>query len=229
MVMPRCRRLPSVWAWALVGLFAVAAQARAGDLHYMMVFSAQGAWNVPSRSHTFAVFARLVTCGPCRLEYHTLSWMPADMEVRAGRLLPQAGRNLDVATTVAWAARQGDRVSMWGPFRIRPELYELALRRIAELERGQVAYKAMDWGYRPDLAVDCIRAVSGIDMSRGLLMTDIAHGDRASYLVLMHLRPWIIDPCTIHPWVSRALGLDRYAVVQQNWWRRPVLLRYRPA
>ena len=92
-----------------------------------------------------------------------------------------------------------------------------------------MAYKAVDWGCRPDVAVDCIHAVSGIDCGRGLLVTDIAHGDRASYLVLMHLQPWIISPCTTHPWVSRALGLDGYPVVQQTWLRRPVLLRYRPA
>jgi hypothetical protein len=103
------------------------------------------------------------------------------------------------------------------------------LCRIAELERGAMAYKAADWGCRPDVAVDCIHAVSGIDCGRGLLIKGIAHGDRASYLVLMLVQPWIIGPCTTHPWVSRALGLDGYPVVQQPWWRWRVLLRYRPA
>ena len=113
MVVPRvCRLPPAVWGWAVPGMFAAVLPARAGDGHYMMVFSAQSALNLPSGSHTFAVFARVADRGPCRLEYHNLSWMPANLNVRVVRLWPQAGRNVGLNATLDWAASHGDRVSM---------------------------------------------------------------------------------------------------------------------
>jgi hypothetical protein len=220
-------RLPAPWAWVLLCLFAAASAARADDTYYMMIFSAQGPFNRPKYSHTFAVFVRAPCTGASALEYHTISWMPADLDVQVARRCPQAGRNLDLAATLAWAAASRDRVSMWGPFQVRKELYDRALAQVAALQSGRVAYKALDWGCRPGIAVDCIRAVSDIDMGPGMLATAIAHGDRASYLVLMHLQRWIIEPCTTRPWVATRLGLDRCAVVRRMWLWRAVLLRYR--
>jgi hypothetical protein len=71
----------------------------------MMIFSAQSAINLPSWSHTFGVCARLTDDCRCRLKCRTLSWMPADQEVRPVRLRPQAGRNFGWRTSRSWKRR----------------------------------------------------------------------------------------------------------------------------
>jgi hypothetical protein len=67
--------------------------------------------------------------------------------------------NLDLPETFRFARELGARVYEWGPYRIRPELYERGLRQIERLNSGRIAYKVLDGAWRPDGASNCIHAV----------------------------------------------------------------------
>jgi hypothetical protein len=38
----------------------------------------------------------------------------------------------------------------------------------------------------------------------------------ASYYILQEMRPWIVDECRKHYWVSQALGLDAYPIIYRE-------------
>jgi hypothetical protein len=193
--------------------------ARAEDFYYVVVFGSQRAPNWPRYSHTFATFVKATGAGPSpaayRLESHTISWSPRTLDVRAARLLPEAGVNLDLHTTLRWAQSLGADVYQWGPFRIRKELYDRALAQIARLGSGAVQYKVIDAGYRPHRASNCIHAVSDLDADRGLLETGALHGEAASQRVALHLRRWMVEPSQVHAWVGARLGLGAYPITQR--------------
>lgn len=108
------------------------------------------------------------------------------------------------------------RVSCWGPFQIRKELYERAVRQIARLQSGMVQYKAADIGYRPAAATNCIHAVSDIDSDNGLLDTGGAYGEAASALVARHFERWMVGTGQTHEWVYDRLNLRRYVIVRRH-------------
>jgi hypothetical protein len=90
-------------------------------------------------------------------------------------------------------------MSMWGAYRICPELYFRALRRIGELESGTIRYKANDMGYKSDDVTNCIHAVSTI--AQGIKLR-VGLGGVASFHVLQELESWILQAGCTHPWVA---------------------------
>jgi hypothetical protein len=193
----------------------------------MLIFASQGIRYLPQCVHTFATFVR---AGAPELECQTISWLPEDLNIKILRLWPQPGRNLSLEETVALAKARDDRLLLWGPYRIEQELYERAKRQVERLNIGHVQYKAIDLGFRPDIAANCFHAVSDIDADFGLLRTGTAFGPAASALVAGHLRRWIIEPNDVHPWLIERLGLDPSAVEIQQLLRadNEVLAEVRP-
>jgi hypothetical protein len=216
------RRLIGRMALALSLLILVAMPRRtlAEESYFMLVFAHQAHTNLPRFTHTFATFVKATAEGPGVNEYaiesHTISWSPATGQIRALRLRPESGVNLDLDASLRWARSVDARVSCWGPFRIRKELYDRALRQIARLQAGGVQYKALDAGFRPHAASNCIHAVSDIDQDNGLLDTGTADGEAASYLVVRHLERWIDDPGQKYDWVYDQLGLRQYPIVRRD-------------
>src|SRR5262245_36845752 len=87
---------------------AFPALAHAGEDYFVLMFGAQRVPAQPNYSHSFATFVR-VRCPvgvaapkTVLLDTVTISWLPADMEVRALALLPESGRNVDLHTTIRW-------------------------------------------------------------------------------------------------------------------------------
>ncbi len=213
---------PRARLWLLVALWPAAAPAaRAADFYYVLVFGSQTARPCPRYSHTFATFVKATGEGPCAgayaLESHTISWLPADLEVRPAALLPEPGRNLDLWETLRWAAVTGQRVSLWGPFRVDRELYDRALGQIACLESGEVRFKAVDSGWCSGRVSNCIHAVSAVADGHHLLVLSPGFGEPASYRVGLGLRPWILDPCRRHDWVAARLGLGGWPLLRRGW------------
>jgi len=207
----------------------------AGDDFYMMIFSAQRAWNRPKYTHTFATFIRASNqkvdgqqncqndhSGPtsglagCDFETHTISWLAAKKKVCLLRLWPEPGANLDLTTSLEWALSVQSRISMWGPFQIQLPLYEKALVQKARLESGTVQYKVFDPGYRPDIASSCIHGVCDIDQERGPLRTWFRYGESASRSIAVFFLPWVINPHQNHRWVSERLGLAKYPIIYRQ-------------
>jgi hypothetical protein len=197
--------------------------ARAGEAHYLLVFAAQRVPNNPNYSHTFATFVRASwpDDGPCprrtTLEVRTISWLPRNLVIRTLALLPECGRNLGLYETLCYALGSGERVSLWGPYRIDAELYRRALWQAALLESGCVSYKANDMGYYSDDVSNCIHAVSSVADGYRLSFGSPGWGERASYCVLNKLEPWVLDGGCVHPWVGCALGLGRYPIIYRGW------------
>lgn len=196
----------------LVGLVSVAGAARADEAYYMIIFGQQDASRQVDTAHTFATFVKARGEGPDRAKYriesHTISWMPRSLDVKVLKR-PEQGSNLTLKDTLDHSRKIKSGVSMWGPFAIKQELYERALRQEARLNKGDIGYKALDLRFRPNEASNCIHAVSDIDTDKGLLETGTAHGDEASFMVLQHLGRWIVNPDQTHEWVSQRLDLGK--------------------
>jgi hypothetical protein len=202
------------------GVHAVrAADPKADETYYMVIFAWQQDPNAPRFAHTFASF--LKAAGPvdspdAKVEVHTISWMPATLDIVLLTRFSEAGTNLDLPASLRLARDFGARVSMWGPYRIKKDLYDRAVQQEARLNKGAVEYKAFDAKFRPRTAVNCIHAVSDIDADDGLLQTGRECGESASQLVARHLKRWIIDPDKTHAWVSERLGLGDYRITTRG-------------
>lgn len=104
-------------------------------------------------THTFATFSRVTEtpAGPV-VENHTISWMPATLNIRPLALRPEVGVNLTQEESLRWAESHGIRTSAWGPFTISPERFDALLARKADLESGQIRYRAIG-GLRKSSAI----------------------------------------------------------------------------
>ena len=195
--------------------------ANAGEEYFLLMYGSQRTSNNPNYSHTFATFVKVIWVGPgpcppnAAIESHTISWLPENLKVRIGALLPECGHNFDLHTTLAFAYASDTRVSVWGPYPIEPNLYYAALRRKVELEGGAIRYKANDMGYKSDRVSNCIHAVSTIVEGSKLRVASPGWGETASYFVLKEMEPSILakQPVT---WVGSALGLDEYPIIYRD-------------
>jgi hypothetical protein len=193
--------------------------ARAGEAHYLLMFAYQRAYTEPEITHTFAVFARARWDGPCpaepTLEYHTISWLPVNGIFRALAHKPEVGRNFGLHETIRLAQANRARVSLWGPYPIKAELYARAVKRVAELEGGTVRYKALDFCYPADRVSNCVRAVSALADGPSVRVPSPGWGEVAGYAVLLRLRPWVVEETPQH-WVGAALGLGEYPIIYRE-------------
>ena len=197
--------------------------ARADESYYMIIFGQQDRLNRVEASHTFATFTKVSGEGNDKakwdVETHTISWMPRTLQVKL-KPLSEEGVNLSLKESLENAKTTKAEVSMWGPFLIKKELYELALLQEARLKKGEVTYKVGDLVGRPK-ATNCIHAVSDIDTEKGLLITVTSHGNEASIKVLSHLSRWIIDPNEKNDWLTDRLGLGKEIVRQEAQFKMP--------
>src|SRR5262245_51334833 len=102
---------------ALLAIGITTHAAFAEERYYVTLFSSQGEPNLPRLAHTFAVFTK-ATGGDdfpkdAKVENHTISWLPATMEIHPLRLAPEKGKNFDLAATVQWAKSLTARIVQW--------------------------------------------------------------------------------------------------------------------
>src|SRR6516164_6251805 len=147
----------------LMGLASAPSRAQeTKESYYMTIFSAQANSRDPRRTHCFATFVKAAGTDDAAkdspIEIHTISWMPQSLEIVILRRRPELGVNLDLESSLRWAASKGSRVSMWGPYQISKELYDRAVKQEARLNSGLVLYKAVDRRFRPGTASNCIHA-----------------------------------------------------------------------
>ena len=147
-----------------------------GERYYVLVFGSERAVRVPRFTHTWATVVKTVEvqgCAPQVAEVHTISWMPASLEIHPWRFTPEPGRNLELHETVRMALGNREHVAMWGPYEIQPQLYRRFLLQKAFMESGRVGYQCIDTlGEGADgSGCDCIHAITDMDpeFDRGLL------------------------------------------------------------
>lgn len=209
----------------LLGL-SLAAPARAAQYYYVAVFGSQWPANLPSHTHSFATFIRATGEGCCAENYQTqawtISWLSRSQLVEIFRFSPEWGTNLDLHPTLRWALADGQRVSMWGPYQIKKELFDEALRKVAYLRSGAVRYKAVDTGFSSRRVCNCIHAVSGLAGNKSRLHIGVpTFGESASYFITLKLSTWIIDVHRTHDWLIGRLGLCGYPLIRRDLSRNP--------
>jgi hypothetical protein len=204
----------------LLGLaFAMnAGEARGEEFYYVLIFGSQSKPKLLQYTHTWATFIRAVGEGPDANSYsiyqHTISWLPQSLDVRTWSLLPEPGVNLDLYQTLDAVYHDREHVTMWGPFRILPEVYERSLGVKAILDSGRAEYRAISTP-RNLLISDCIHAVAAVDPIFGRDHYPLVRiGRPASRFIARQMMTrsvfdqWQGD----HSWLIPRLGLDRYPI-----------------
>jgi hypothetical protein len=208
------------WAAAIPVAVSVlsAGPARAEERYYAMIFGSQSRPKLLRYTHSWATFVRVVGEGDdprgYQVDQHTISWLPASLQVRTWSLVPEPGVNLDLYATLDAVARNREGVTMWGPFQTERLIYERSLRVKAILDSGAAEYRAISTP-RNLLVSDCIHAVAAIDpiFGRGHYPL-IRIGKPASrFLARQVMTRSLFDQYQTHAsWLIPRLGLDRYPI-----------------
>ena len=113
-------------------------------------------------------------------EAFTISWLPHDFDTNpqlcvfdgiGSRVDPKknkcpvsVGRNFRLDETLKLAVNVKNAVGMWGPYEIKKEAFDLAVKRKRLLDGGTIGYRADDRLYRKDrVAINCFHAMAGLE------------------------------------------------------------------
>jgi hypothetical protein len=113
-------------------------------------------------------------------EAFTISWLPEDFLTNPNlcvfdgplsRTIPannkcpiSPGKNFSLEETIRLAVAQKNAVAMWGPYEIKQEAFDLAVKRKNLLDGGTIKYRADDRLYQKDkVAISCFHAMAGLD------------------------------------------------------------------
>jgi hypothetical protein len=207
-------------ATAAVVLFLATSAAQANERYYVLIFGSQSHPKLLRYTHTWATFVRAMGDDPDprreTVYQHTISWLPATLNVRVWSPFPEPGINLDLYTTLQVVSADCERVTLWGPLLISPEVYERSLRIYQIVNSGAAQYRAIS-SERDLLISDCIHAVAAVDpvFGRGhyplVRIGDPASRFIAREVVMRSLENRGIDQAAFdNTWLIPRLGLDRY-------------------
>jgi hypothetical protein len=113
-------------------------------------------------------------------EAFTISWLPHDFDTNphlcvfdgvGSRIVPKwnkcpisIGRNFRLDETLKLAVNVKNAVGMWGPYEIKKEAFDLAVKRKQLLDGGTIRYRADDRLDRKDrVAINCFHAMAGLE------------------------------------------------------------------
>src|SRR5262249_14815350 len=123
----------------LLAFWLVPAAANAETRYFAIIFGSQSVPLRPKYTHTWATVVKVSDdAGGCAVESHTISWMPATLNIRVWSFRPEPGVNLDLHTTLRLMRCNGERLSMWGPYEIDDLRYYRFLQQKARMESGIV-------------------------------------------------------------------------------------------
>src|SRR5262249_32089106 len=126
---------------------AAAIAAPPGERYFILVFGSQSTPKWPKYTHSWATVVKVTGCdgpGAPAVEEHTISWMPAALVIRPWSCRVEPGANLALHVTIEEMLRHGERVSVWGPYEVRPGLaYRFGVQK-AFMESGRVGYQCID-------------------------------------------------------------------------------------
>jgi hypothetical protein len=196
-----------------------------GERYYILVFGSQSTPRRPKYTHSWATAVRVTGAdgpGEPAIEEHTISWMPATLDIRPLARVPETGVNLGLRLTVEEMLKHDERVSVWGPYEIGPGLFHRFLVQKQFLESGRVGYQCIDsWGEAARLGsgCDCIHAITDMDPEfdrREYPLSRFGAAASRHLVRQLHERPIIIGPGRDHGWLLGALGLGEYPLVRQT-------------
>jgi len=205
-----------VWALVEVGLGGVApARSVGGESHYVLVFGAEPSPKTIKNCHTWATFIRVVGEGAdpsgYRVFVHTVSFVPATLEVRVLAIKAEPARNLDLEASLVYVRSKNASVTMWGPFLIRADVYQKSLQVWATAMSGAAEYRAIDSACNL-LIADCIHAVAAVDPDFGRLHYPLIRVGKTASRYIARQVVDRTDPDRTRPdasWLIPILGLNR--------------------
>ena len=83
------------------------------------------------------------------LEAHTISWLPATLDIQPLRFPVEPGVNLGLHESLRYALDNHEWVSLWGPYECRPSFFRRFLIHKGFLDSGRIGYQCCD---------DCVEA-----------------------------------------------------------------------
>ena len=188
------------------------------ETHCVFIFGAQPTPKVIKDSHSWATFVRVVGEGSDPASYqvfaHTISFVPATLQVRTLALKPEPGANLDLVGSLAYARTKNASVTAWGPFLMRPEVYQKSLEVWSQISRGAVEYRAIDT-LRDTVVADCIHAITAVDPDFGRGHYPLIRTGKSASRYIARQIVKRVDPDRTLPdqtWLIAALGLDRHPI-----------------
>ena len=190
-----------------------------GERYYGMVFGAQSHPKLARFTHSWVTVVKVPAGGVP--EAHTISWMPATLNIRTLRPCVEPGVNLDLHASIVDCLRKCERVSLWGPYEIPPGLYRKVLLQKEFIDSGAVGYQCIDTIGEAGLhgnGNNCIHAITDADAMYDRQAYPLAFfGDAASENLLNQVvaRGGVPDPTTTHDWLIPALKLDQYPIVRR--------------
>jgi hypothetical protein len=191
--------------------------APAGERYYVLVFGSQTMPPDPRHSHSFAAFVKVTECdGKRSVDYHTISWLSQDGQVRIWAPLPEPAKNWELHETINFVLCDGQRVSLWGPYEVDGELYGKSVRQLEKFAHWNTKYKAVDSGYPTFIATNCIHALSAVAGINRVRAASPSWGETASWFVMKRYERYVINADCKHMWLVAALGLDRYPIIYRD-------------
>lgn len=186
------------------------------ERYYLLVFGSESDPKKAKFTHTWATAVKVTDqCAgaPPMVEAHTISWMPATLDIHPLRFRVEPGVNLDLCTTIREMLATGQNITLWGPYQLRNGLYRKALIQKEFMESGRIGYQCIDTvgeAARNGNGSNCIHAITDCDtkFDRGGYPLSM-FGNAASQHVVEQIvaRDGFIDPCTTHEWLLGPLGI----------------------
>jgi hypothetical protein len=204
---------------------ALTTAAPPGERYFLLVFGSESRPKRAKYTHSWATMVRITEC-PGNLpavESHTISWMPATLDIRPLSCRIEQGTNLALCFTIEEMLRHDEHVSVWGPYEVGPSFYHRFQVQKQFLESGRVGYQCIDSfgeAARTGLGCDCIHAITDLDPLFNRSRYPLTYfGEAASRHVVrqLHERPIIIRPHQCNDWLFPLLGLDKYPIERQTW------------
>jgi len=200
------------------------------ERYYVVLFGSQGTPKRAKYTHSWGTVIK-ATCTPDQaepeLDVHTISWMPATLDIHPLRFRVDPGVNLTLDFTLQEMLANNERVSMWGPYEIHHGLYHRFVTQRDFLESGQIGYQCIDTvgeAARCGNGSDCIHAMTDMDPFFDRDEYPLSRfGQSATRHVVRQImtRPIVINPPCTHDWLICRLGLDKYPIVRRTY-RGPV-------
>jgi hypothetical protein len=198
---------------------------------YLLVFGAQTDPRQAKYTHSWATVVKVVDQGsgqPPYIEAHTISWMPATLDIDPMSFRVECGTDLDLCTTIHDVLRHDERISLWGPYQLRTGLYRKFRIQKDFVDSGAIGYQCIDTvgeAARNGNGSNCIHAITDLDshFDRGGYPL-WRFGEQASEYIVNQIvaRDGFIDPCTKHEWLLGPLGIADCPIVKRDWDQRKV-------
>ena len=196
------------------------------EQYYLLIFGSQSEPKKAKYTHSWATAVKVVDQGPGQqpcIEAHTISWMPATLDIHPMHFRVECGTNLDLCTTVNEMLKHDEHISLWGPYQLRTGLYRKILIQKAFMDSGRIGYQCVDTigeAARKGNGSNCIHAMTDMDATfdRGGYPL-WRFGEQASEYVVGQIvaRDGYIDPCTTHDWLLSPLGIAGCPICQRTW------------